>query len=192
MLGAVLKVLSMNCLRRQVRLSAALALAAGMISIPWGSANPAETSLRDIELQANGDEITLKVAGVARRDVIARIVPGRDVAIDWLDDALAEEPINGEYRGQIEQVLTELLDRSNFIIAYKKNGETWQISRILIAGPVSARISVGQMDRPIQTVNGASPRPKSARQRRIHRMQEKADSIGIRKRPLQSVNEASG
>jgi hypothetical protein len=107
-------------------------LAVGMVVTSCSIAAAEEEPVPAIELSSGGNEITLRVAGVSRREVLARLL-GED-AVEWLNVSLAEEPIKGEYHGTIDKIVTALLDRSNFVITYDK----LRISRIIVVGPISA------------------------------------------------------
>lgn len=109
------------------------AMAAGMAVTCFGIATAGEP-VPAIDLTTSGNEITLRVAGVSRREVLARIFGEGEIAVEWLDESLAKEPIKGEYHGTLDKIVAALLDQSNFVIIYDK----LRITRILVVGPISA------------------------------------------------------
>jgi hypothetical protein len=129
----------------------------------------AEISAAGIGLVTNGSEITLRIASATRREALERIIGEDPIAIEWLRESVADEPIKGEYRGTLEKVITALLDRSNFIIRYDSDGQQVRISRITVIGPISearADAQTGQADQTIRPKSRKAGRVTSASERR--------------------------
>jgi hypothetical protein len=105
-----------------------LAVGIGFCSLP----NAAEALAPTVDFYTNGSEITLKIEKATLREVFARIFEGGET--DWPDQSSADELISGEYRGTIDRIVTSLLDRYNFIISYKNDGETLRIARVRVIG----------------------------------------------------------
>lgn len=162
-----------------------------VVVVSFGSmSNATELPSGAIELHASGNEITLSINRAARREVIARLLSEHEVGIEWLNEDVAEESIKGEYHGQIDMVISELLDHLNFVIHYKSNGEKLQISRIVVLGPVSAKTStsqahqsapIGRVQRPkgLRTDSAASleQRQKRVREKMLERMRTTGEAV---------------
>jgi len=146
------------------------------VLIATASAGKAEDlSTPAIELQRSGDQITLKVAGASRGEVIARVLGDRQGAVKWLDNSLAEEPIKGEFRGPINKLLPALLNRCNFIISYEKEDGALMVSRVLVMGPIGPAVSDNQDDGTAATMRPVPPKsPKPAHAKPPQKMPDNA------------------
>src|SRR5437762_4981345 len=136
-----------------------------------------DVSAPAIELQSRGGQITLKVAGASRREVIARVLGDRAGLVEWLDTSLAEEPIKGEFGGSIDKLLPALLTRCNYIISYENEDGSLKVARVLIIGPIGPTASDNQDNRPIEAMKPVQPRkPKAAHVQPVQKTRGNAET----------------
>jgi len=74
-----------------------------------------------------------------RREILARILAGSGIVVEWRNKAFANEPISGHFDGPIEEAASRVLARGNFIIAYDMAGAKPRVTRILVLGRGSSR-----------------------------------------------------
>ena len=111
----------------------ALGIVAGIGGMPVG---PASAGIRESAffIAPDGASVVFDVRDVPRREVVDRLLAGRAVVLEWLDDALADEPITGVFNGSAEAVLQRLLAQANFVVVYDRSGDQPRISRLTILG----------------------------------------------------------
>ena len=111
----------------------ALGIVAGIGGVPVG---PAFAGIRESAffIAPGGASVAFDVRNVPRREVVDRLLAGRAVVLEWLDEALADEPITGVFNGSAEAVLQRLLAQTNFVVVYDRSGDQPRISRLTILG----------------------------------------------------------
>ncbi len=111
----------------------ALGIVAGIGGVPVG---PASAGIRESAffIAPGGASVVFDVRDVPRREVVDRLLAGRAVVLEWLDEALADEPITGVFNGSAEAVLQRLLAQANFVVVYDRSGDQPRISRLTILG----------------------------------------------------------
>jgi hypothetical protein len=111
----------------------ALGIVAGIGGMPVG---PASAGIRESAffIAPGGASVVFDVRDVPRREVVDRLLAGRAVVLEWLDDALADESITGVFNGSAEAVLQRLLAQANFVVVYDRSGDQPRISRLTILG----------------------------------------------------------
>ena len=81
-----------------------------------------------------GANVVFDVRDVPRREVVDRLLAGRSILLEWLDDTVADEPVTGTFNGSAEAVLQRLLAQTNFVVVYDRSGDQPRISRLTILG----------------------------------------------------------
>jgi hypothetical protein len=111
----------------------ALGIVAGIGGMPG---EPAIAGVRESAffVAPGGASVVFDVRDVPRREVVDRLLAGRAVVLEWLDDALADEPVTGVFNGSAEAVLQRLLAQTNFVVVYDRSGDQPRISRLTILG----------------------------------------------------------
>ena len=129
----------------------ALGIVAGIGGVPVG---PSFAGVRESAffIAPGGANVVFDVRDVPRREVVDRLLAGRAVVLEWLDDALADEPITGVFNGSAEAVLQRLLAQTNFVVVYDRSGDQPRISRLTILGKAA------QQHRPPE-LTGPGPLP---------------------------------
>jgi hypothetical protein len=122
---------------RTLRALAATLMALGIVAGIGGMpVEPAFAGVRESAffVAPGGASVVFDVRDVPRRQVVERLLAGRAVVLEWLDDTLADEPITGVFNGNAEAVLQRLLAQTNFVVVYDRSGDQPRISRLTILG----------------------------------------------------------
>src|SRR4249920_2972490 len=110
-------------------------------AIGCASAGPTFAGIQDsvFFIAPGGTSVAFDVRDVPRREVVDRLLAGRAIAHEWLDDALADERISGTFNGGAEAVLQKLLAPTNFVVVYERGGDTPRISRLIVIGKATGQ-----------------------------------------------------
>ena len=111
----------------------ALGIVAGIGTMPVG---PGFAGVRESAffVAPDGANVVFDVRDVPRREVVDRLLAGRGILLEWLDDAQADEPVTGVFNGSADAVLQRLLAQTNFVVVYDRSGDQPRISRLTILG----------------------------------------------------------
>lgn len=108
--------ITMRSARRSALRCASAILAVILLSISFDSAVPAV-------LTDEGSETILDTQGSSRRDTMEVLFRDRGVTVEWIDSGYASQPINGRFRGTVDQIFRQLFRESSFIAAYREDSE---------------------------------------------------------------------
>jgi hypothetical protein len=111
-------------------------LAVGIAAFFDSAAVLAEQSVSPITLSTDGKQFTLTVIGATRRKILEQLFVERGIEVDWLDENLAEDAIQGSFRGQMPYIARKVLASTNFVIVYDTDGEEPRMLRIIVIGRV--------------------------------------------------------
>ena len=109
-----------------------------------------------------GASVVFDVRDVPRREVVDRLLAGRAVVLEWLDEALADEPITGVFNGSAEAVLQRLLAQTNFVVVYDRSGDPPRISRLTILGKATKQHRPPELTGPGPLPAPGAPAPAGA------------------------------
>jgi hypothetical protein len=85
-------------------------------------------------ISSDGSRVELTLLDISRRDALDRLFSDRDIRLDWMSPALADERISGNYNGSLSQVARRLLEKLNFILVYDMTSNAPRITSVVIIG----------------------------------------------------------
>lgn len=110
----------------------------------------------------DGSSVAFDVRDVSRREVLSRLLRSKEVELEWIDSAFAEERITGAFKGSTDAVLQRLLAQTDFVVVYARDGERSRITRLIIVGKGGApskAIELPKLDRKaIVPASGEAPK----------------------------------
>jgi hypothetical protein len=100
------------------------------------SANIAFAAIEDSHfgVSPDGTSIEFELRDVSRREVLDRLFAGQDIKLDWVNAAVANENISGNYGGSLSQVTRQLLGPLNFILVYDGVTPGSRLTRVVVVG----------------------------------------------------------
>lgn len=106
---------------------------------------------------ANSGNSEIKVDGLTRKQALDQLFAGLGIEIVWLNRAVADELVSGNFRGTLPEVARELLAQTNFVAAVARVENELRITRLVIVGRASGQSSPG-----LPALETALRRPKEA------------------------------
>jgi hypothetical protein len=76
--------------------------------------------------------ITLDLNGETRGEALARLVPVGSAQIEWKNPALADQPVQGHFEGNEQQVLKEILAPADFAAVYADSAGGLKITKLIV------------------------------------------------------------
>jgi hypothetical protein len=88
----------------------------------------------------DGTTVAFEVRDVSRREVVARLLQGKAIEVEWIDLSLADERINGVFKGKLDSVLQLLVAKINSVVVYDRHSDKTRISKIIFVGKPTAQL----------------------------------------------------
>ncbi len=134
----------------------------------------AEVSDTALSLRSEGNKFILEFSGTTRRQVVERLFAASGVTVNWLDTAHAAELIEGRHVGSLEEIVSRLLSRTDYIIAYDMSGSEPRMTSVVVHGrglpspnqqtlqsaPASYLTQKGMRDAAAERARSAEPRER--------------------------------
>lgn len=130
----------MGCVRRQYCVLRQLILICG--GCAWFT-GVGLAAVEDSHFGTNSDGTILEfdLRAVSRREVLDRLFANRNIKLEWVNTALADELISGAYHGSLPQVARQLLTKLDFILVYDGASSDARLTRVVIFGRSSGQAS---------------------------------------------------
>lgn len=81
--------------------------------------------------------LLLEFKDATRRRVVERVLAASGAQVRWADETHADKLISGRYIGSLDEIVSKLLSRSNYIVTHKNSAAEPQITDFIILGSSS-------------------------------------------------------
>ena len=95
----------------------------------------AKASETGVTFRFDGKQVTLTVSGATRREVLQKLLVERGIQVDWRNEDMAQDAVEGGFQGEMAYVVRRLLAPADSIIVYDTGGDEPRISRVIVIGP---------------------------------------------------------
>jgi hypothetical protein len=104
------------------------------IALPASVAEAVEAAPTETDVTGHDGGMALDAGGASRREVLSRLFAGREVEIEWRNEAFANERVRDRLSGPPTELARLLLARVSYLMIYDTDGEEPRLARIVVFG----------------------------------------------------------